>query len=399
MTETPSAAAGDAPPHAPSTPAAAPPASSSALPEAPSSGDSRGSAILSGRGFIVAASVVIVVAGLRAAAPFLLPLLVAGFLAVLCFPVTRWMLNRGLNQVAAVFLTVLVAALLLTAVGVVVTGAVNEFAQVAPIYAEQLFVRTTELLAGLEDRGIDVNQYIERFDPTSLVSFGRALLQRTLQGVASFMTFATLVLLILVCLLFEGARFPARVKRAFGARVGPADFFSRVIRDVKTYLGVKTGASLVTGILVGLWCLVLGVPFALIWALLAFLLNFIPNLGSILAAAPPVLIALVQAGPGKAALVTVGYLAVNFLIGNVAEPMFMGRQFGLATVLVFLSLIFWGWVWGVLGMLLSVPLTMVCKIVLEQYPELDWLVVMISKAPSLKKEVPPISRIGVGLRP
>jgi predicted PurR-regulated permease PerM len=189
------------------------------------------------------------------------------------------------------------------------------------------------------------------------------------------------------------------VKRAFGARVGPADFFSRVIRDVKTYLGVKTGASLVTGILVGLWCLVLGVPFALIWALLAFLLNFIPNLGSILAAAPPVLIALVQAGPGKAALVTVGYLAVNFLIGNVAEPMFMGRQFGLATVLVFLSLIFWGWVWGVLGMLLSVPLTMVCKIVLEQYPELDWLVVMISKAPSLKKEVPPISRIGVGLRP
>jgi AI-2 transport protein TqsA len=381
VTETPSAGAGDAP----SVPAGAPPASSPALPEAPPSGESKASAILSGRGFIVAAAVVILVAGLRAAAPFLLPLMVAGFLAVLCFPVTRWLLNRGLNQVLAVFLTVLAAALLLGAVGLVVTGAVNEFTQVAPIYAEQLYVRTTTLLAGLEDRGIDVNQYIERFDPTSLVSVGRALVQRTLQGVASFMTFATLVLLILVCLLFEGARFPARVRRAFGGRTGPSDFFARVIRDIKTYLGVKTGASLVTGILVGLWCLVLGVPFALIWALLAFLLNFIPNLGSILAAAPPVLIALVQGGPGKAALVTVGYLAVNFLIGNVAEPMFMGRQFGLATVLVFLSLIFWGWLWGVLGMLLSVPLTMVCKIVLEQYPELDWLVVMISKAPSVGK--------------
>jgi predicted PurR-regulated permease PerM len=94
-----------------------------------------------------------------------------------------------------------------------------------------------------------------------------------------------------------------------------------------------------------------------------------------------VLIALVQAGVGRAALVALGYVVVNFAIGNAAEPMFMGKQFGLATVVVFLSLIFWGWVWGVLGMLLSVPLTMVCKIVLEQYPELHWLVVMISKAP------------------
>lgn len=342
---------------------------------------SRGGTPISGKGFVVAASVVVIVAGLRAAAPFLLPLFVAGFLAVLCFPVTNWLLRRGLNTTLAVMLTVLVAALLLSAVGLVVTNAVNEFAQEAPIYLEQLVLRATTILSGLEDRGVDVNQYLESFDPTSLVSVGRALVQRTLQGVASLMTFMTLVLLILVCLLYEGTRFAARVKHAFGERTGPAQFSSRVIRDIKSYLGVKTATSLVTGILVGLWTWVLGVPFSLIWGLLAFLLNYIPNLGSILAAAPPVLIALVQAGVGRAALVALGYVVVNFAIGNAAEPMFMGKQFGLATVVVFLSLIFWGWVWGVLGMLLSVPLTMVCKIVLEQYPELHWLVVMISKAP------------------
>ena len=128
---------------------------------------------------------------------------------------------------------------------------------------------------------------------------------------------------------------------------------------------------------IGLWLLVLGIDFALLWGLLACLLNFVPTVGSIIAGVPAVLLALIQGGPGLAAATAAGYLATNLVMGNIIEPKVMGRGLGLSALVIFLSLIFWGWVFGPIGMLLSVPLTMIAKVALEAGESTRWMAIMM----------------------
>jgi len=146
--------------------------------------------------------------------------------------------------------------------------------------------------------------------------------------------------------------------------------------------------SFFTGMTAGVWVGVLGVDFAILWGLLAFLLNYVPTIGSILAAVPPVPLAFVQFGPGKALLVAAGYIVINVVIGNLIEPRIMGKGLGLSTLVVFLSLLFWGWALGTIGMLLSVPLTMVVKIALEGHPNTRWAAVLLGSGVP-EPDVPP----------
>jgi predicted PurR-regulated permease PerM len=123
---------------------------------------------------------------------------------------------------------------------------------------------------------------------------------------------------------------------------------------------------------------IIGVDFPILWGLLAFLLNYIPSIGSIIAAIPAVLLALIQLGIGEALFAGLGYLVVNFVMGNIIEPRFMGSSLGISTLVVFLSLVFWGWVFGPIGMLLSVPLTMSIKIALDSKENTLWLSTLLS---------------------
>ena len=149
------------------------------------------------------------------------------------------------------------------------------------------------------------------------------------------------------------------------------------VAQVQRFLGLKTLTSLATGVLVGVWTAVVGLEFSVVWGLLAFLLNYIPNIGSIVAAIPAVLLGLVQGGVAYALLIAIGYVVINISIGNFIEPWLLGRTLGLSTLVVFLSLVFWGWMWGSVGMLLSVPLTMIAKILCENTDDLHWIAVML----------------------
>jgi len=150
-------------------------------------------------------------------------------------------------------------------------------------------------------------------------------------------------------------------------------FFS----SVNSYFSIKTWISLATGIFIAIWLAVIGVDYPLLWGLLAFLLNFVPNIGSIIAAVPALLLALVQLGGGEALLAGLGYVIANVVLGNVVEPKFMGKGVGLSTLVVFISLVFWGWILGPVGMLLSVPLTMIIKLALESRQQTQWLAILL----------------------
>jgi predicted PurR-regulated permease PerM len=332
---------------------------------------------------LTAAAVVVVVAGLKAAAPLLGPLLLALFLATLSLPLLRWLLAHSVRPGLAVMATVLANIALLTAFGFALTGALNGFTKVAPTYLTQLYGMIESGLEALRGRGIDLSERLAeaQIDPGQIVDLAGGLLRGGVARVASAVSYVTVVVVALVFLLSEMVGFPAKLVRVTGQDAAASEYFKRISRDFQRYLGVKTVVSLGTGLVVGLWVWALGVDFPLLWGLLAYLLNYIPVLGSILAAVPTVLLTLVQLGSGRAALVALGYLAVNVLVGNLLEPHLMGRRFGLSPLVVFVALVFWAWVLGPLGMILAVPMTMALKIALDYSERWRWLALLVEPVP------------------
>jgi len=182
-------------------------------------------------------------------------------------------------------------------------------------------------------------------------------------------------------MLSEATVFPDKFHYLTGDSSPDEDRLAKVVREIQTYLGIKTVISLATGVLLGSFAYVMGLDFPILLGLLAFLLNYVPTVGSIIAAIPAVLLSIILVGTvGHAVLVALGYVVVNMVFGNIIEPNLMGRRLGLSTLVVMLSLLFWGWAWGPLGALLSVPLTVILKIWLENTRDLRWVAILLDKS-------------------
>jgi len=204
------------------------------------------------------------------------------------------------------------------------------------------------------------------------------MVARTFANLSDVFANTFLILLTVIFMLLEASSVPVKLRAALGGGSQVAmDKMGQVALGVNRYLAIKTVVSLVTGAVIAVWLAILGVDYPLLWGLLAFMLNYVPNIGSIIAAIPALLLALIQLDIGSTILVAAGYMATNIVMGNVIEPRIMGKGVGLSTLVVFLSLVFWGWVLGPVGMLLSVPLSMVAKIVLESNEQTRWLAIML----------------------
>lgn len=199
-------------------------------------------------------------------------------------------------------------------------------------------------------------------DPNAAMTLVTNLLAQLSNAMSSIF----LLLLTVVFMLLEVPQLPTKFQQIMTRPVEGMAAIQRAIDSVSHYLVLKTAISIVTGLVVWAMLAALEVRFAFVWGLLAFALNYIPNIGSVLAAIPPIAQVLVFGGLYDALVVLAGYLMINLVFGNILEPRIMGRGLGLSTLVVFLSLIFWGWLLGPVGMLLSVPLTIIVKIALEQ---------------------------------
>ena len=332
---------------------------------------------------VICASLVVIMAGLRAAAPVLLPVAIAFLITIFSLPLLSWLQGLGVRLSLSVTVTLLLMLGLITVFVLVITRSAGAFVEAAPGYLELLEAKAASGLVALEGRGVELSQWItlERLDTRSMFDVAGGVLSGTVRGVASMMSFLTLVVLAMIFMLPEMVGFRDKLAAALGPESATTKNFQVIVDEIEHYLELKTVVSAATGLLIGVWVAVLGVPFPLLWGLVGFLFNYIPNLGSIFAAIAPVLLTLVQYGSGRALLVAAGYLAINLFLGNVIEPRLMGRGFGLSTLVVILSLIFWGWLWGPLGMLLAVPLTVVLKIALTNSDKLNWAAVLIGPSP------------------
>jgi predicted PurR-regulated permease PerM len=341
------------------------------------------------KNLLTAASAVVVIAGLRAAASLVLPVLLAGFLGILSAPLVRWFRARGLGTAVSVLLTVLAVMALLGVFGLLVSAAVAEAGAAAPSYISELQNRALVARDQLQESALADYIDLDRVDPASLVeiltgTFG-GVVRGTVMGVATLFSYATLVALALVFMLAEASGIGEKLRLVTMGREIDMDQFRQISREVQHYLGIKTAISFVTGLIIFGATWAVGLDFPLFWGLLAFVLNYIPTLGSIIAGAPAVILAFVQQGFGLAGIVALIYIAVNIGIGNLVEPRVMGERFRLSTLVVFLSLLFWGFVWGPLGMLLSVPLTRSIVVVVEHTTTDHWLPILLGRNPGAEK--------------
>jgi len=326
---------------------------------------------------LVCAAVVIVIAGMKQAAPLLVPFLLSIFIAVLSLPAMHALQKRGLGQslaLAIVVATVLIVGLL---IALLVGTSVDDFSRNLPGYQQKISEQWGAALTYLGQYGIALPETTlgSDLDPGAAMK----LVASILSGFGNVLANSFLIFLTVIFILLEARSFSRKMQSVGGS--GETSEFTREFSEkLRTYMSIKTWMSLATGLLVTLWLWILGVDYPQLWGVLAFMLNFVPNIGSIIAAVPAILLALVQAGTGTAMLVTVGYVTINIVMGNVIEPRFMGKELGLSTLVVFLSLVFWGWVLGPVGMLLSVPLTVTVKLALDAKPETRWMGAMLGHA-------------------
>ncbi|WP_461481063.1 AI-2E family transporter [Porticoccus sp.] len=327
------------------------------------------------RGIVIAAAFVVLVAGLKAAETLLVPFLLSVFIALIFSPLLAWLKRHRVPNAIAICLIIALVVLAGWLIGILVGASINDFRQNLPQYQERLQQMSGGSLTWLSERGmtLDMEQMRQSFDPGKVMQ----LAGNTLSSFGNVMTNAFMILLTVIFILAEEVGFSDKLQAARQDTGATREALVRFTQSVNSYLSIKSLLSLLTGVLVMIWLWILGVDYPVMWGLLAFLLNFVPTVGSIIAAVPAVLLALIQHGPLSAGLAALGYLVVNVAIGNALEPRVMGRGLNLSPLVVFLSLVFWGWVLGPVGMLLSIPLTIMVKIALENHGDTYWLGVML----------------------
>lgn len=327
-----------------------------------------------GRVVLTAGAVVVIGAGIKLAAPLLVPLLVASFIAIVTAPIVMWLCDRGVTRLVAVLSGLLLDVAAGAALGFPLAAAVTTFTERVPIYAAVLTRQLAELELWLAGYGVHLQSVYDLSKPSWMVNFATGMAQYA----ASLVSQMVLVLLIVAFMLFEATG--VREKLARIATPAQIKELSGAAREVNTYLVAKTILSLLTGVLVFAWCWWCDVDVPILWGLLAYLLNYIPNVGQMIAAVPAILLALIQFGPGHAVVVAAGYGGINLAIGAI-EPRVMGDALGLSALVVLVSMVVWGWLLGPVGALVSAPLTMVIKHALAYSDDLRWMAELLGPTP------------------
>jgi len=324
---------------------------------------------------LTAAALVIVFWGVHQAQEFLVFFLVAAFFAMLGTPPVLWLERKRVPSAIAVLLVVAGMATLLLVVGASVGASINGFYSEAPAYQARFEEQASTIQSFLLHQGIRGMDKVLRgyLNPGAVLSMTATLLS----GLGSALSNIVLILLTIAFILLEASSFPIKLRAVLGDPWQVFPEFTRFVGDLERYVVIKTLVSLATGLLVGTGLALLGVDFPVIWGFLAFLLNYVPNVGSTLAAVPAVFLAFVQLGIVPALAAAAGYMVINFVLDNLIEARLMGRRLHLSTLVVFLSLMFWGSLLGPVGMVLCIPLTMTVKFACENDPGTRWIAVLL----------------------
>jgi predicted PurR-regulated permease PerM len=332
------------------------------------------------------AAVIIIVFGLQMAKALLVPFLVAAFLALITVRPMLWMQQNRVPAIVAALIIVTVIMLIFATVGAIVGSSIGEFTAALPSYQERLDV-IFQGLVDLVGQRFNIDESLQNVGAMIDPGWAMGLAATILNGLKDVLTNVFLIVFTMIFMLLEASTVETKVAAAFGRSTQSLQRPRAFLPNLGRYLGIKTIVSMATGLSAGIVTWAIGLDFPLLWAMLAFLLNYVPTIGSIIAAVPAVLMALVQLGPGEASATAVGFVAINLVFGNFIEPRLMGYGVGISPLVVFIGLVFWGFVFGPVGMLLSVPLTMTLKLALESDERTRWIAILIGSERDAQHEV------------
>lgn len=325
---------------------------------------------------VTIAAVIVIIFGMQAAKDLLIPFLLAIFFALITLRPMLWLQDHRVPSVLAAITVVFALMLFLFLVGSIVGTSIANFTAAIPTYQTQLNV-LMEGLVGVVERFFDYD--LSAANIKEFLNPGRAMgmAATLLNALRGALTNTLLILFTMVFILLEASSAQTKSLAAFGRGANTFQRAGVFLQNLGRYLGIKTVVSMVTGLIAGTMTWLIGLDFPLLWGMLAFILNYIPTIGSIIAAVPAVLLALIQLGPAEAITTAIGFAGINVVFGNVIEPRLMGFGVGISPLVVFVGLFFWGWVFGPFGMLLSVPLTMTLKLALESDERTMWIAILL----------------------
>ncbi len=326
----------------------------------------------SGSIVVVIAAIIIILGALKIAVAIVVPILLAAFIAIIIAPIHIWMVKRKVPAALSLLAVIGGLMIIFTLVGVLIGSSIQSFSDNVPVYEAQLNLQLSTLTTKLNSMGIIDGELGSLFNPSVLMKYSTTVLK----GAGAVLTNGFMIFLIIAFMLLESTQFAKKLEMASGQNE-TMSHINEVFSKIKRYMALKAVISLVTGIIITTLLMMIGLDYAILWGFIVFLLNFIPNIGSILAAVPAVLLAFVQLGTFGALEIGAIYLTTNIVIGSIIEPRLMGQGLGISTLVVFLSLIFWGWLLGPVGMLLSIPLTITIKILLYNEEKTRWLAVLM----------------------
>ncbi|MEA1920910.1 MAG: AI-2E family transporter [Campylobacterota bacterium] len=324
--------------------------------------------------FIVMAAVIVVLAGIKSAAVIVEPFLLSMFIAIIFAPLFGWLNDRGLPSAISLIVVVVLIVFIIGLVGILIGSSVDSFSNNLPFYEQRLHEQFQAIIVTLDSYGIEVpkEELGAIFDTHKLMRVAAG----GLKSLGGMLTNGLVIILTVVFMLLESIHLAKKIDEADGEK-NTVVYLDDILDKIKKYMVLKTFVSLLTGALVWTMLMLFEIDYPVLWAVFAFLLNYIPNIGSLIAAFPAVLLAIVQFGFIPAIEIAIGYIVINIVIGSILEPKIMGSGLGLSTLVVFLSLIFWGWLLGPVGMLLSIPLTIMAKIIFDSQPNTRWIAIML----------------------
>lgn len=345
------------------------------------------------------ASVMIILAGIKLSASLLVPVLTALFIAIICSPLINFLTRHKVPHYMAMGVLFFILSLVLVFIGGLINSSIAEFTRSIPQYEKLALIRIDELTVLIKKWHlpfeVNANMITDHLNVKSMFSFVGSLMG----GMSSIASNIFVLILMVLFMLFEAPDFQHKLSFVLDKTEKYHHIshtkINLILDSVIRYLALKALISLCTGFCVWILLTILDVQYAVLWATLSFLLNFVPNIGSVIASVPVILQAFLLNDFSVGMSVMIGMLSINVIIGNLLEPKIMGKNLGLSTLMVFLSLLFWGWLLGIVGMLLSVPLTMVIKIILEANPNTAHYAVLMGNdnAQSLSEKLnPPIAQ-------
>ncbi len=321
---------------------------------------------------------IIILAGIVASQEVIELILLALFFSIIIMHPILWLKKKKIPYSLAIFIVLLGVSLLLFVFGAIVGGSVSKLMLDIPLYGDKLTELFAASITSLNELGLNINekQLNGILNPEKILSFTKDIVSK----LGSILSDYFLISLMIIFMLLEFKNFSLKVNligKKFDKSMGHIDIIADKIRH---YLSIKTYVSMITGVLIWLSLTIIGVDYAILWGVIAFMLNYIPNIGSLMAAVPTVLFALLQLGLSGFIWTAISYVIVNMIVGNFIEPKVMGKGLGLSTLVVFISLIVWGFLLGMVGVFLSVPITIAFKVFLEQSEKTRWIAVLLGSS-------------------